>query len=124
MTDTVNLPQIEQEAAYLYSFTWTAIDPDTGVETPVDTTGYAARLEIKSKITDVSPLADWSTANGKIEIVGNKFNIYVPGTETKTYSFTTAVYDLLVWKTADPGNAFKLASGTIAFNKSVTTIPV
>lgn len=63
-----------------------SIRDNAGVLTPVDLTGYAARAQIRSSITaSGAPLADWTTANGKIILGGAAGTItpVVADTETR-----------------------------------------
>jgi hypothetical protein len=83
---------IEQGATFIQDFEY--FEPDG--TTPIDLTGYTARMQIRSNKASNTALADLTTTNGKLAIDGpnGKVTITIPATDTEGYAFTTGVYDL------------------------------
>ena len=88
--------------------------------TPIDLTGYTARMQIRAKITDTLPIDEYNTVNGKIQIdtVGKSIILLVDATTTAAYTFSTGVYSLEM--ISPTGVVTQLTSGTISLIKEVT----
>jgi hypothetical protein len=88
--------------------------------TPVDLTGYTARMQIRAKITDTLPIDEYTTVNGKIQIdtVGKSIILLVDATTTAAYTFSSGVYNLEM--ISPTGVVTQLTSGTISLIKEVT----
>lgn len=93
--------------------------------TPIDITGYLARLQILLP----TPI-EWSTANGLITIptpTNGKFYVYVPNTDTAQYDFTQAPYEFEI--TPPSGSIRRLFRGTVTLrpqlvSEGTITVPV
>lgn len=88
--------------------------------TPVDLTGYTARMQIRAKITDTLPIDEYTTVNGKIQVdtVGKSIIILVDATTTAAYTFSSGVYSLEM--ISPTGVVTQLTAGTITLIKEVT----
>ena len=88
--------------------------------TPVDLTGYTARMQIRAKITDDVVIDEYSTINGNIQLdnVGKGIAIIVDATTTAAYTFTSGVYSLEM--VSPTGVVTQLTAGTITLIKEVT----
>ena len=88
---------------------------------PVDLTGYTARMQIRAKITDTVPIDEYTTVNGKLQIdtaVSKSIIILVDATTTAGYTFSSGVYSLEM--ISPTGVVTQLISGTITLIKEVT----
>jgi len=93
--------------------------------TPIDITGYTARLQILL----TTPI-EWSTANGIITIplpADGKFHVYVPNTDTVQYDFVQAPYEFEI--TPSGGSARRLFRGTVTLrpqlvSEGTVTVPI
>lgn len=80
--------------------TWTmtlTLYEDEAKTTPLDLTGYTARMQIRSFKESSTILDEFTTENGGITISGANSNIMTitaSATDTEAYSFRTGVYDL------------------------------
>lgn len=116
---------IEQGATFDATITWK--HPDTGL--PYDLTGYKARMQIKEHIDDVTYITNGqlttenSASNPYIVLGGTAGTIrmVIPSTITKDYTFSTAVYDLEVYKdTVTPEEVNRVIYGFVTLSKEVT----
>lgn len=119
MAERLNLPQIDQGAAFKHSFYWYDVpDPDNNPEykVPIPLTGFEGLLQLRSErgdFTEETLLASWSTTNARLSFHDNEVRIFVPASETKVYPFTSAYYDLIVWPTANPEDITRLVEGEV-----------
>lgn len=126
MANEVNLPDIEQGAAFKHSFFWYDIpNPDTApdVKVPILLDTFGAKMQLRSELgvfTAGTLIADWSTANNKLTLVGNEIKIFIPPTEVLTYDFAIAYYDLLIWPLANVDDVTRLVQGTVGLSKGAT----
>ena len=84
---------------------------------PIDLNGYTARMRIKAKATDTDVIYEANTDNGGI-IVDNtnkSISINLPANLTASFSFSTAVYSLIL--TSNNGTVIPFASGSITLIK-------
>ena len=88
--------------------------------TPVNLTGYTARMQIRAKITDTTLIDEFTTANSKISIDTNTYGIViqVDATTTAAYTFSSGVYSLEL--VSPLGVVTQLCSGTVTLIKEVT----
>jgi hypothetical protein len=89
---------------------------------PVPLTGYTARMQLRTKIDDVTPIDEYTTVNGKLIISYTPgqvatIQILVPATDTALYTFKTAVYSL---ELINDTTVVPFATGTITLVKEVT----
>ena len=65
--------------------------------TPVNLTGYKARMQVRKRVTDPVVLDELTTENSRIVItdaVNGELELRFPAATSTAYEFTTAVYDL------------------------------
>ena len=88
--------------------------------TPMDLTGYTARLAVKDKIGG-TVLLSLTTENGGIAIDNTKktITLTVAATETDDFTWTRGVYDLEM--VSPTGVVTALISGSVSISKEVTT---
>jgi hypothetical protein len=113
---TVNLT-IYQGSTFSQEFQWKSGDPAV----PVDLTGYAARMQIREKISSPNYIVNLTTENGGIVIrdaVNGKFSIEISADATTTMNFKTAVYDLEF--VSPDGIVRRLLGGTVTLSPEVT----
>lgn len=87
--------------------------------TPIDLSGYTARMQIRQKLGDSSVLLSLTTENGGITI-NNTFktiSITITASQTASLTFNSAVYDLELIK---DGVVTRFAQGNLILNKEVT----
>lgn len=122
MAAKLNLPDIDQGAAFKHSFFWFDLPDENNedIRVPIDLTGFEAKIQGRKKIGDNAVLFEWSTANDCITIIGNEIRIFVKAPVTKDYNFDVAQYDLLVWPTADPDDKTRVVKGEVKLDKGIT----
>jgi hypothetical protein len=88
--------------------------------TPVDMTGFTARMQIRSSVTATgTPLAELTSGDGDIVIdnVGKTITVTISATETAGFSFSNAVYDI---ELVDGSMVISFLSGKVTLQKEVT----
>ena len=106
---------IEQGATYQKTFTWKGSD-----ETPVDITGYTARMQIRRKKSSVDFEHEATTENGGITLgdTAGTVAVLIPATDTAALTITKGTYDL---ELVDPqGVVYRLIEGGVEVSKEVT----
>lgn len=94
--------------------------------TPVDLTGYSARMQLRNEITDATTVADWSTDTGEIAIAGPAGTITFNVTAATTAALPTRneqtqwVYDMRLYNAASPVYAERVIQGTVVASPAVT----
>lgn len=109
---------IYQGSIFQEFFTWYESD---GV-TPIDMTGYTAKMQVRKTVKSATTLLDLTTENGGINITdaaNGVFNIYVSAVDTEDLVAGTGVYDLEI-NPGDVDNIFRLLSGIITISPEVT----
>lgn len=83
-------------------------------DTPVDVTGYSARMHIREEWDSVTEEVNLTTENGKINTNPSLgiFDISIPATETAGLAIDAGVYDLEVMPPASQ-EVIKLAYGKV-----------
>ena len=84
---------IYQGSTFIKGFSWQTGDPAQ----PVNLTGYTARMQIRTKVTDIDVLLELTTENDRIIItdpINGKFELYISSNDTTNLQFKSAVYDL------------------------------
>lgn len=89
---------------------------------PMDLTGYTARMQLRNKIDDTTPIAEYTTTNGKLVISYTAgqvatIQILVPATDTALYTFKSVLYSL---ELVNGTSVVPFANGTITLVKEVT----
>lgn len=89
-------------------------------DTPVDLTGYTARMSIKDKIGG-AVLHSLTTENGGIVIdpAAKTITLSIPAADTEDFTWSRGVYDLEMVSSA--GKVTRIISGRIALSREVTT---
>ena len=90
--------------------------------TPVDLTGFTARMSIKDRVGGTE-LLSLTTANSRIAIdaTAKVITLTISAEDTAALTFTTGVYDLEMVSGATPAVVTALLSGRVTVTKEVTT---
>lgn len=105
---------IEQGAEFTKRFIW---KDSTG--TPVNLTGYTARMQIRPTVGSDTVLMENTTENGRIALGGSAGTIDVTLGATITAELAKGgVYDLELVQTAD--DVVRFAEGQVTLSKEVT----
>lgn len=86
-----------------------------------DLVGWTARLQIRERRNNLSPLlAEWSTVGTEIVVLGldNQIQIDVNAAITDTYTWESGYYDLFLYNPASV--PYRLLQGIIYVNPNVT----
>lgn len=85
-----------------------------------DLTGFAARMQIRETVNSDTVLAEATTSNGLITIVGEdgEVTINIPAATTENYEWHNGVYDLELDNNV--GGVIRLLSGNAACSFQVT----
>lgn len=88
--------------------------------TPINLTGYTARMQIRAAVTSTDIISTLSTENGKIVInpIKSTITLSIPATETAGFNFITAVYNLELISSS--AIVTTIASGSVSLVKEVT----
>lgn len=93
-----------------------------GTTTPIDLTGYTARMQARAKLADTDTILDLTTENGGITITvvpeKTTIAIYADAATTAAIPVTKGVYDMELVDTS--GDVYRLMHGTIAVSREVT----
>jgi hypothetical protein len=88
-------------------------------ETPVDFTGYTARMQVRPYKGATALYDELTTENGRLELdAEGGITIRFPAGVTAEFTFRRAVYDIIV--TAPNESQYRVAEGVVMFNKGVT----
>lgn len=92
-TNTYNGFVIKQGATFNYVLTWYG---DKNKTTPINLTGYTARMHVRTNIEDATPILELTTENGRITLGGalGTITLLVSAADTAALSAGSAVYDL------------------------------
>ncbi len=110
---------VEQGSTYTRVFTWTTGGTGCNPGTPVDLTGYGAKMQIRSNVSSPTVLFEASTANGNIVLGGTlgTITLTIPALDSAAWTFVTGVYDLELTMGVD---ATRLLQGKVAVSREVT----
>lgn len=123
MAFRVRLPTIFHGAAYKKVFRWYSRDNE-GVLTPIDLTGLAGRIQLRNCPGAPEVLADWSTENDRLIFDDtNRITIFVPLPETKTYTFESAEWDLIIWPVGNTSEGEVIMYGEVSGRPTNTEVP-
>ena len=88
--------------------------------TPIDLTGFKARMQVRSKVDSSTVIIELTTENNYIVInnVNKTINLAIPATITSGFTFSTTVYSLELVSTG--GQVTPFCDGTITLVKEVT----
>jgi hypothetical protein len=106
---------IEQGATFQLNLVW-----KDSLGAPINLTGYTARMQVRQKYSDTTPLLDFTTANGAITLGGTLGTIQVIGLATLTDTLTvkSGVYDLEL--VSGTGTVTRLIEGAVTITPQVT----
>ena len=107
---------IEQGATFNPVLTW---KDQTG--TPIDLSGYSARMQVRAEIDAADPpLMDLTSVGGELVLGGaaGTITFNVPAATTEALTFETAVYDLEVESAG--GVVTRLLKGDVYLSPEVT----
>ncbi len=111
--------EIYQGASFKQTFIWNA--GTTPNINPVNLNGCTMKMQIRKKAKDENILDELTIENNKIVLddpVNGKFSIDLTGSETESYTFTSAVYDLKIIFSDD--NTVRFCQGSIIVYPAVT----
>lgn len=106
---------IEKGSTYRKTFQWLAEDEVT----PIDLTGYSARMQIRSSYESTDYILELTTENGGISItpLDGKINLYIPESITSKISEDVGVFDIELIIATD---VYRFLKGSVRFDKNVT----
>lgn len=108
---------IYQGSTFSQKFQWKTGTPST----PVNLTGYSARMQIREKLSSPTPVITLTTENGGIvftDAENGYFSIEISATDTAAFRFKSAVYDLeFVYPS---GFVRRLIEGSVTLSPEVT----
>lgn len=115
MTIKVNL-KINQGETYRHTLTWKTEDG-----TPVNLTGYFARMQIRSTVDSPVVLVSLTTENGGINITNaltGEFKLFISATDTSAFTWVAGMYDLEML--APNTDVIRLLAGSVSVSKEIT----
>lgn len=114
MATTLNL-EIDQGSTFEHMLTWTSSD-----STPIDLTGYTAKMQARAKAGSDTTVFDLSTENGGIALGGTDgtITINISADESTNVSTLKCVYDLEL--VSPLGVVKRLVQGKIVIDPEVT----
>jgi len=108
---------IQQGADFHLVISWATREND--VDTPVDITGYSARLQIKG--INPNETVEWLSTGVSpvitVDAVNKEFIIDVPNADTATYIFTSGRYEFEA--IAPSGKIYRLLKGSVILEKEL-----
>ncbi|UYF70491.1 phage baseplate upper protein [Acinetobacter ursingii] len=106
--------KINQGATLRIPFTWTSNG------TPINLTGYSARMQIRPDIDSPTIIHELTSENSGISFEPSlgKFTIFIPASVTADFSFETAVYDLEL--IAPNNDVYRVIEGEVTLSREVT----
>jgi hypothetical protein len=106
---------IEQGATTIRSFVWKSSDG-----TPVDLTGYAARMQVRRSVSAADVLLEASTFNNRIQLdpLAGRITLVLPADVTAAINWTRGRYDIEL--VSPDGDVTRLVQGEITVSKEIT----
>lgn len=106
---------IEQGADFFINLTY---KDDTG--SPIDLTGYSARMQVREDYSSATALVDATTGNGDITLggVSGSIDIHIPASVTGALNFDTGKYDIEIVDAS--GVVTRLLQGSVVLSPEVT----
>lgn len=123
----------DQGSTFLFAITWTqplTVDQTTAGDTfgtPVDMTGYGARMQVRSAAGATDLAMDASTTNGMI-VIGTPepsdgtINVNVPALFMQNMAAGSYKYDLDVWSSDATPIVTRLIQGSFKLSAEVTVL--
>ena len=108
-------------------FVWNTVDPDTKVKTPVDLTGYDAKMQFRKaageallmELSTTATVIGTTTGTASITLSSvGEININIPASITAQYSTDKAFYDLLLY--APGGEVIDFMEGAVSLKYGIT----
>lgn len=124
----------DQGSTFLFTVTWTqplTVDQANAGDTfgtPVDMTGYGARMQVRSAPGAPDLEIDASTANGMI-VIGNpdptdgSINVNVPALLMQNMAAASYKYDLDIYSPAATPIVTRLVQGQFKVSAEITVLP-
>lgn len=105
---------IDQGVTYKHRFDYV----DT-TNTPIDISGYTARMQIRESVDDTVTVYD-STVGSDIEIDGpnGTVTLTIPATTTEAFTFSAGVYDIEI--VSSQSEVIRLVEGRVKIRPEVT----
>ena len=109
---------IEQGATYSKLITWKTGTPAL----PIDLTGCTARMQVRAKITSVTPLLELTTENGGIILGGTAgtITLFISAEDTAAFDWDGGAYDLEIEFT--DGTVVRRLYGSVSVSPEVTRV--
>ena len=107
--------KIEQGATFRQSFDWSANG------SPVNLTGYTARMHMRNPIESPTIIHELTTENGGItfsDALAGKIELFISDADTSAFNFDSCVYDLEM--IAPNADVIRLIEGEVTLSKEVT----
>ena len=121
MASTYNFT-VEQGATCIREFVWNTNSTAScsTASTPVNLTGYTARMQIRETVESSTVLYEASTTNGHLAITAatGTVKLTIPAATSAAWTWTKGVYDLEL--TSPTGVVTRLVKGTITVSREVT----
>ena len=113
-----NLNSLEQGATFNHKITWNKTL--LGVVTPVDLTGYSAKMQVRADVGLVPIILELSTANGRIVLGGVNGSITMIASALVTSALTPGLFKYDLELIAPDGTVTRLIEGFFEIKGQVT----
>jgi hypothetical protein len=112
----------DQGSTFLLTITYG--QPGAATPTPVDLTGFGARMQVRTAAGDPTALLDASTVNGFIVLGGpaGTININIPATLMTALAAGNYKYDLDIYSSDATPIVTRLIQGSFKLNAEVTVL--
>lgn len=107
--------KLEEGATFNTVITWEESD------SPIDNTGYTARMTIRNNNFDGAVILELTTENGRIVLGGadGQITLNVDAADTEALDFASGAYDLEMIN--GDGDVVRLIEGVVTYKRNVTT---
>ena len=104
---------IGADAVFVFELT-----DDSGI-TPLNTTGYKARMQVRPRVCSDELIDELTTENSRMEFTGiGKLKVWMSSKATTEYDFKKAVYDIEI--ISPEGMVTRIVEGLVIARKGVT----
>ena len=106
---------IDQGATFRRRLTWKTGTPAS----PVNLTGYTARMQVRGELADDAVLLELTTENGGITLGGaaGTIDLHISAAATAAFTWEAGVYDL---EMVSGDDVTRLVAGTVSVSPEVT----
>jgi len=106
---------IEQGATLIKPFVWKSSDG-----TPVDLSGYTARMQVRRSVSAAEVLLEASTSNDRIQLdpLAGRITLVLPADVTAAINWSRGRYDIEL--ESPDGDVTRLIYGEITVSKEIT----